>query len=122
MKGVFVGTDGPAHGLLNRRTEGQEIQVLAHKMMIVNSASSTCSAHLAEDAPAGPVPGLSTSAGIDKDFVISAANNLQALLCLSNLTLAKADDPDKVRLYTNLAEAKLRALGELMRPLLWNPV
>jgi len=58
---------------------------------------------------------------MDKDFVISAANILQALLCLSNLTRAQAGDPGKVREYANLAEEKLQALGELMRPMLWNP-
>ena len=95
--------------------------MLAHKMMTVDS-SSACSARLPEDAPAGRAPGLSTSAGMDKDFVISAANILQTLICLSNLMGAQADDAGKVRVYANLAEEKLRALGKLMRPLLWNPI
>jgi hypothetical protein len=43
---------------------------------------------------------------MDKDFVISAANILQTLLCLSNLTRAEAADPGKVRVYANLAEEK----------------
>jgi hypothetical protein len=58
---------------------------------------------------------------MDKDFVISVANILQALICLSNLTRAEADDSCKVRVYANLAEEKLQALGVLMRPMLWNP-
>jgi site-specific recombinase len=61
------------------------------------------------------------SAGPDKAFIISAANILQALVCLSDLIRATADDADKVRVYAKLAEEKLQALGELMRPLLWNP-
>jgi hypothetical protein len=32
-----------------------------------------------------------------------------------------ADDADKVRMYAKLGEEKLRALRDLMRPLLWNP-
>jgi hypothetical protein len=60
-------------------------------------------------------------AGPDKAFVISAANILQTLVCLSNLIRAAADDPGKVRVYASLADQKLQALGELMRPLLWNP-
>jgi hypothetical protein len=56
---------------------------------------------------------------MDKAFVISASNILQALLCLSNLTRAKADDPSKVRAYARLTDEKLQALGELMRPMLW---
>jgi hypothetical protein len=34
---------------------------------------------------------------------------------------ANADDAGKVRLYAHLAEEKLQALGEVMRPMLWNP-
>jgi hypothetical protein len=56
---------------------------------------------------------------MDKAFVISAANILQALLCLSNLTRAEAEDPSKVRAYASLTDEKLQALGELMRPMLW---
>jgi hypothetical protein len=64
---------------------------------------------------------FASSADTDKAFVISAANILQALVCLSNLIRAAADDSGKVREYANLAEEKLQTLGELMRPLLWNP-
>ena len=90
-------------------------------MMRVNVASSACSAQPPEDAPAGRASGSSASAGMDKDFIISAANILQALLCLSSLMRAEADNPGKVRVCANLAEEKLLALGELMRPMLWNP-
>jgi hypothetical protein len=34
---------------------------------------------------------------------------------------ADADDSGKVRVYAKLAEEKLQVLGELMRPMLWNP-
>jgi hypothetical protein len=33
---------------------------------------------------------------------------------------AEADNPGKVRVCANLDEEKLLALGELMRPMLWN--
>jgi hypothetical protein len=56
---------------------------------------------------------------MDREFVISAANNLQALLCLSNLMSAKADDPDKVRGYACLVEQRVQALGKLICPMLW---
>jgi hypothetical protein len=46
---------------------------------------------------------------------------LQSLLCLNNLTYANAADPAKVRVYADLAEQRVRALVELMRPMLWNP-
>ena len=59
----------------------------------------------------GRASGLSASAGMDKDFVISAANTLQALICLSNLMSAEADDPAKVRVYAHLVEQRLQALG-----------
>jgi hypothetical protein len=72
-------------------------------------------------ASAGLASAGTASAGTDRDFVIVAANILQTLLCLSNLTLAGADDPDKVRRYASLAEIKLQALRDLMRPMLWNP-
>jgi hypothetical protein len=57
---------------------------------------------------------------MDKNFVISAANNLQALLCLSNLMSTEADDPAKVRVYAHLVEQRLQALGKLVCPMLWN--
>jgi hypothetical protein len=90
-------------------------------MMRVDSVSSACFAQPLEDTLVGVGSGASTSAGLDKAFVISAANILQALVCLSNLIRAEADDSGKVRVYANLAEEKLQALGELMRPMLWNP-
>jgi hypothetical protein len=83
-------------------------------------ADFASSVHLPADAPAGRASESSASAGMDKDFVISAANNLQALLCLSNLISAKADDPDKVRLYACLAEERVQALGKLICPMLWS--
>jgi hypothetical protein len=57
---------------------------------------------------------------MDKEFVISAGNSLQALLVLSNLIHTNADDPAKVRLFTHLAEQKLQALGKLICPMLWS--
>jgi len=94
---------------------------LVNKMMKVDFASSACSAQPPEETLVRDGSGSSASAGPDKAFVISAANILQALVCLSNLIRAAADDSGKVREYANLAEEKLQALGELMRPLLWNP-
>jgi len=90
-------------------------------MTRVYFASSAGSAQPPEDVPVGRGSGSSASADMDKDFVIRAANILQTLLCLSNLTRAEADDPGKVRVYANLVEEKLQALGTLMRPMLWNP-
>jgi hypothetical protein len=90
-------------------------------MMKVDFASSACSTQPPEDTLVGDESGSSASAGLDKAFVISAANILQALACLSNLIRAEADDSGKVRVYANIAEEKLQALGELMRPMLWNP-
>jgi hypothetical protein len=63
---------------------------------------------------------VSVPADVNKDFVISAGNNLQVLLCLSNLMSAHADDPDKVRVYAHLLEQRLQALGKLICPMLWN--
>jgi hypothetical protein len=82
-------------------------------------AFSTGSAQSRQGISAGHTSGSSASVGLDKAFVISAANILQALLCLSNLTRAEAGDPSKVLAYASLTEEKLRALGELMRPMLW---
>jgi hypothetical protein len=103
--------------LLNRRTGDQEIQTLEHKLFAVDFASS---AHRSADAPVERASGSSASTGMDKNFVISAANNLQALLCLSNLTSAGADDPTKVRVYANFIEQRVQALGKLVCPMLWN--
>ena len=94
---------------------------MIHEMSIVDFASSACSAHSPKDAPAGRASGLSASADMDKDFVISAANILQALLCLSNLMSAEADDSAKVRVYAYLVEQRLQALGKLICPMLWKP-
>ena len=88
--------------------------------MRADSASLAWFGQPVEKAHVGRASRFSASAGMNKDFVISAANILQALVCLNNLTRAKAGDPGKVGEYANLAEEKLKALGELMRPLLWN--
>lgn len=89
--------------------------------MKVDFASSACSIASPEDTPVWDASGSLVSAGIDKSFVIGAANILQALLCLSHLTKVEANDSDKVRVYANLATERLQALSELMRPMLWNP-
>jgi hypothetical protein len=94
---------------------------LGHRIMRVDFASSAGSIHPSEDALVGYVSGSSAS-GLDKTFVIGAANILQCLICLSNLIRAEADDSDKVRVYANLAEEKVQALIELMRAMLWNPL
>jgi len=77
-------------------------------------------AHPLADAPVDSASGSSASAA-DKNFVLSAGNILQVLLCLSNLTREHAGDPGKVRVYANLADEKLQALGKLICPMLWNP-
>jgi hypothetical protein len=89
-------------------------------MMSVVSASPASFTTTPEDSPAWDASGSLASVGIDKNFVISAGNILQALLCLSNLTRGTADDASKVREYADLTDEKLQALGELMRPMLWN--
>lgn len=94
---------------------------MGHKMMRVDFASSAGSTLFSEDATAGYRSETSAPAGLGKTFIISAANTLQTLVCLSSLMRAYADDSGKVRLYANLAEEKLQVLGELMRPRLWNP-
>ena len=63
--------------------------------------------------------GSSTSTNVDKEFVISAGNSLQALIVLSSLIHANADDPAKVRLFTRLVEQRVQALGKLICPMLW---
>jgi len=82
--------------------------------------TSTSSARTLEDTPLGHESGPSPSAGIDKVFIIRAANILQALICLNSLMRANAHDFGKVREHANLAEQKLQALSELMRPMLWS--
>ena len=89
-------------------------------MTRVDFAPAACSAQPWEDPPAGRASGSSASAGMDKDFVISAANSLQALVFLSNLMGAEADDPAKVRVYAHLVEQRVQALGKLICPMLWN--
>jgi hypothetical protein len=93
---------------------------LANQMMSVVSAPSAFPTPLLEVAPLWDASGTLAAAGIDKNFVISAGNLLQALLGLSNLTRMAADDASKVREYTDLTDEKLLALGELMRPMLWD--
>lgn len=88
--------------------------------MRVDFASSAGSAALQDETPVWDASGVLASAGIDKNFVISAANILQALLCVSTLMRINADDSSKIRGYANIADDKLQALGELMRPMLWN--
>lgn len=94
---------------------------MGHEMKRVDFASLACSAHSPKDALVGGPSASSASADMDKDFILSAANSLQALLCLSNLMSAQADDPAKVRMYANLVEQRLQALGKLICPMLWKP-
>jgi hypothetical protein len=82
-------------------------------------ASSVCSVTPPEGRPVWDASGSLASAGIDKSFVINAANILQTLLCLNNLTNAEAEDPSKVRVYAKLADERIQTLGELMGPMLW---
>ena len=98
----------------------QEIETLVHQMKKVDSASPVCSFALPEGKPVWDASGVLASAGIDKSFVLAASDILQTLLCLSHLTSTEADDASKVRVYAKLADEKLQALGELMRPMLWN--
>jgi hypothetical protein len=86
-------------------------------MTKVDFASSGCPP---ADLPVQRASESSALASMDKDFVISAANSLQVLLCLSNLTSARADDPEKVRVYAYLVEQRVQALGKLLCPMLWN--
>jgi hypothetical protein len=87
--------------------------------MRVVSASPAYSSQPTKDLG---VHGSSASAGIDKEFVISTANSLQALLVLSNLIHTNADDPAKVRLFTHLVEQRVQALGKLICPMLWSSI
>ena len=98
----------------------QEIETLVHQMKKVDSASPVCSFALPEGKPVWDASGALASAGIDKNFVIGAANILQTLLCLSHLTSTEADDSSKVRMYAKLADERVHALRHLMRPMLWN--
>jgi hypothetical protein len=94
---------------------------MEHKIMRVAIASSVGSTQPSGDAQGGYRSGALASASIDKNFVLGAANTLQALVCLSSLMGIYADDSGKVRVYAKLADEKLRTLGELMRPMLRNP-
>ena len=89
-------------------------------MMSVVSAPSAFPTRPLELPPVWDASGRLASAGIDKDFALSAGNILQILLCLSNLTRVAADDASKVREYADLTDKKLQALSELMRPILWD--
>jgi hypothetical protein len=93
---------------------------LANQMMSVISAPSAFPTPPLEVPPVWDASGSLALAGIDKKFVISAGNILQALLCLSNLTRAAADDAGSVREYADLNDEQLEALGKLIRPMLWN--
>jgi hypothetical protein len=99
----------------------REIQTLGHKIIRPEILSAVCSALPTEHSPVGHASESSLSTNLDKTFVIDAANILQALICLSDLMNADAEDPGKVRVYANLAKENLMALGELMRPMLWKP-
>jgi hypothetical protein len=88
--------------------------------MRVDFAPAACSAQTREDARLGRTSVVSVPADINKDFVISAGNSLQVLLCLSNLMSAHADDPAKVRVYAHLLEQRLQAFGKLICPMFWS--
>jgi hypothetical protein len=93
---------------------------MVHQMMKVDLASPACPVAPPEGSPVWDTSGSLAAAGIDKNFVISATDILQTLLCLSYLTSKDADDSSKVRVYTSLADERVQALRELMRPMLWN--
>jgi hypothetical protein len=57
---------------------------------------------------------------IDKAFTISVGSSLQALVCLSHLMSSEAEGSTKIRMYAKLAEGQVKALGKLMRPMLWS--
>jgi hypothetical protein len=90
-------------------------------MMLVDLASSPCSARAQEIAFARHASESSASADLDMAFIIRAANILQTLTCLTHIIRAEADDPGKVRENADRAEEELQALSKLMRPILWNP-
>ena len=98
----------------------QEVETLVHQMKKVDLASPVCSFAPPEGKTVWDASGVLASAGIDKNFVIGAANILQTLLCLSHLTSTEADDASKVRVYAKLADERVHALRQLMRPMLWN--
>ena len=94
---------------------------MGHEMMLVDLASTACSAQAPEDGFLLHALESSTSEELEIAFVIRAGNILQTLACLSHLIRANVDDPGKVHVYANRVEEKLQSLGELMRPILWNP-
>ncbi|HTF64397.1 MAG TPA: hypothetical protein VK638_17070 [Edaphobacter sp.] len=94
---------------------------MEHKIRNADSAFSSCSAAPLINALAGNGLGSSASASFNKAFAIEAANILQALVWLNVLIQATAEDSGKVRLHARATEERLQALGELMRPMLWNP-
>jgi hypothetical protein len=94
---------------------------LVHQMMKVDLASSVSSVAPPQGKPVWDASGSLALAGIDKNFVLAASDILQALLCLNYLTSANANDSSKVRVYANLADERVYALRQLMRPMLWNP-
>lgn len=47
------------------------------------------------------------------------ANILETLLNLNYLIREDADDADKVRLYSSVAQERLQAMARLIRPVLW---
>ena len=98
----------------------QEVETLVHQMKKVDLASPVCSFAAPEGKPVWDASGVLASAGIDKSFVLAASDILQTLLCLSHLTSANADDSGTVRVYANLADERVHALRQLMRPMLWN--
>ena len=89
--------------------------------MLVDPASSACFPRAPEDAFLRHALESSTSEDLDMAFVIRAANILATLAGLTHLIRVKADDPSQVRDFAERAEEKLQALGELMRPIRWNP-
>jgi hypothetical protein len=116
MRGAFKSTMDSLQSS-ERRTGSS---TLANQMMSVVSAPSAFPTRPLELPPVWDASGRLASAGIDKDFALSAGNILQILLCLSNLTRADANDSVKVREYADLTDERLLALSELMRPMLWN--
>ena len=92
---------------------------MGHQEAKSDSAFSVCCCQSLPDAPVLDAP--SSSISFNKELTIDTANILQSLVFLSNLIQANAVDPAKVRAYAHLAEEKVRELGELIRPMLWNP-
>lgn len=94
---------------------------MRNKVIKVELVSPTSAAQSEEDTSISGASGFAASAGMDKNFVISAGNILQALFCLNKLIRTQADDSRKVREYATLADENLQTLRELMHPMLWSP-